>query len=158
MSDPTPPAPPPAQPAAPPTAKGRGCFFYGCTAAIVIMVFMGIAGFLVFRYAVNKFVAFAEQYTENKPMTLPQVQLSSTDYQQLDQRVGAFTDALSARKASAPLVLTGDEINALIANHPAWKQLKGRVFVAIEGDRIKGRVSIPIDELAKFPGLSRLKG
>src|SRR5206468_2472842 len=124
----------------------------------VIMVCMGIAGFFVARYAVNKFAGFAEQYTETKPMQLPQIQMSSTDYQQLDKRVSAFTEALGAQKASAPLVLAGEEINALIANNPAWKQLKGKLFVAIEGDRIKGRVSIPIDELARFPGLSRLKG
>jgi len=159
MSDPTTPAPPPAQPAAgPPPAKGRGCFFYGCITTIVILVVMGIVAFFVARYAINKFVGFAEQYTEAKPTTVPQAQMSSTEHQQLDKRVSAFADALRAQNAPAPLVLTGDEINALIANNPAWKGWKGKVFLAIEGDRIKGRVSIPIDELARFPGLSRLKG
>jgi hypothetical protein len=32
------------------------------------------------------------------------------------------------------------------------------VYVTIEGDQIKGKVSIPMDDLAQAPGLSRLKG
>jgi hypothetical protein len=122
------------------------------------MVLVGIVGFFAIRYGLNKLTAFVEQYTETTPMTLPTVQMSTTEYQQLDKRVTAFTDAVNARKGTPPLVLTGDEINALIANNPAWKGLKGKVYVTIEGDQIKGKVSIPMDDLAQAPGLSRLKG
>src|SRR5437867_4753859 len=150
-------APPTATPASQP-AKRRGCFFYGCITVLVLMVVVGIAGFFTVRYALNKVTAMVEQYTETTPMTLPTVQMSATDYQQLDKRVTAFADAVTARKATPPLVLTGDEINALIANNPAWKGLKGKVYVTIEGDQIKGKVSIPMDDLAQVPLLSRLKG
>jgi hypothetical protein len=138
--------------------KRRGCFFYGCITVLVLVVLFGIAGFFAIRYGLNKFTAFVEQYTETTPMTLPAVPISTTEYQQLDQRVTAFADAVNARKATPPLVLTGEEINALIANNPAWKGLKGRAYVTIEGDQIKGKVSIPMDELAQTPGLARLKG
>lgn len=150
-------SPPPATSASQP-AKRRGCFFYGCITVLVLTVLFCIAGFFLIRYGLNKFTAFVEQYTETTPMTLPTVQLSATEYEQLDKRVSAFADAVNARKATPPLVLTGDEINALIANNPAWKALKGKVYVTIEGDQIKGKVSIPMDELAQAPGLSRLKG
>jgi hypothetical protein len=155
MNDPT--APPTVTPASAP-AKRRGCFFYGCITVLVIMVLCGIAGFFAIRYGLNKFTAFVEQYTDTTPMKLPTVQMSSTDYQLLDKRVTAFSDAVNARKATLPLVLTGDEINALIANSPAWKALKGKLYVAIEGDQVMGTVSIPMDDLAEAPGLSRLKG
>ncbi len=155
MSDQT--APPPVAPASQPD-KRRGCFFYGCITVLVLIVLVGIAGFFAIRYALNKVTALVEQYTETLPMTLPTVQMSGTDYQQLDKRVTAFADAVNARKATPPLVLTGDEINALIANNPAWKGLKGKVYATIEGDQIKGKVSIPMDDLAQAPGLSRLKG
>ena len=150
-------APPPATPASEP-AKRRGCFFYGCITVLVLTVLVGIALFFAIRYGLNKFTAFVEQYTETTPMTLPPVPISSTNYLQLDKRVTAFADAVNARKPTLPLVLTGDDINALIANNPAWKGLKGKVYVTIEGDQIKGKVSIPMDELAQAPGLSRLKG
>jgi len=150
-------APPPATPAAEP-AKRRGCFFYGCVTVLVLTVLVGIAGFFLVRYGLNKFTAFVEQYTETTPMTLESVEMSKADYQQLDKRVTAFADAVNARKATPPLVLTENEINALIANNPAWRSLKGKVYVTIEGDQIKGKVSIPMDDLAQAPGLSRLKG
>jgi len=150
-------APPPATPAAEP-AKRRGCFFYGCVTVLVLTVLVGIAGFFLVRYGLHKFTAFVEQYTETRPMTLESVEMSKADYQQLDKRVTAFADAVNARKATPPLVLTENEINALIANNPAWRSLKGKVYVTIEGDQIKGKVSIPMDDLAQAPGLSRLKG
>src|SRR5262245_1280575 len=155
MSDPI--APPPAATAARPT-KRRGCFFYGCITVLVLLVLFGIGLLFVVRYGLNKLTAFVEQYTETKPMLLETVQISANEYQQLDKRVTAFADAVNARKATPPLVLSGDDINALIAKNPAWKGLKDKVYVTIEGDQIKGKVSIPMDDLAQAPGLSRLKG
>ncbi|HYT60947.1 MAG TPA: hypothetical protein VEL06_12295 [Haliangiales bacterium] len=153
MSDPTPPA------SAPPPPKRRGCFFYGCITVLVIMVFFGVAGFIAFRYVLNRFIAVAEQYTDTKPMTLPKVELSAADYEQLNKRVTAFGDGLNGPEAVPPLVLSGEEINALIANDPNWKQMKGKAYVTVEGDQIKGQVSVPLAEFAgRVPGLSRLKG
>jgi len=155
MSDPTAPPIPPAQP--PP--KRHGCFFYGCITVLVIMLFAGIAGFLAVRYVLNKVTAFAEQYTETSPGALPAVQMSTADYEQLDKRLSAFTSAVKAQESVPPLILSGDEINALIANNAGWKQFKGKLYVTIDDDQIKGRVSIPLDDLLpRLPGLSRLKG
>jgi hypothetical protein len=150
-------APPLATPAAEP-AKRRGCFFYGCITVLVLTVLVGIAGFFTIRYVAHKVTALVEQYTDTKPMMLESVQMSSSDYQQLDKRVTTFADAVNARKSTPALVLTGDDINALIANNRAWKALKDKVYVTIAGDQVKGKVSIPMDDLAQVPLLSRLKG
>ncbi len=142
----------------PQATRRRGCFFYGCITVLIVAVLLGIAGFFAVRYGLNKFAAFVTQYTETSPGTLPSVQVSPAEYAELNQRVTAFNDALTAQKTTPPLVLTGQEINALIADSPAWKQLKGKLYVTVEGDQIKGEVSIPMDDLGKMPGLSRLKG
>jgi hypothetical protein len=154
----TDPSAPPAVSVSPQPAKRRGCFFYGCITVLVLMVLVGVASFFAVRYGLNKLAAIVEQYTESKPMALPTVPMSPAEYLQLDKRVAAFSDAATARKATPPLVLTGDEINGLIANNPAWKAWKGKVYVKIDGDQIKGTVSIPMDDLAQVPFLSRLKG
>jgi hypothetical protein len=139
--------------------KRHGCFFYGCITCIVLFLIVAITGFFAARYALNKITAFVERYTETAPMALPKTQMAEAEYQLLDKRVTAFTDALRARKPVPPLELTSEEINALIANQPDWKQLKGKVFVKIEDDKIKGQVSLPMDDFAnRMPGLSRLKG
>ena len=144
----------PAQP-----AKRHGCFFYGCITCIVLFLIVAVAGFFAVRYGLNKFAAFVERYTETAPMALPKTQMAEAEYQLLDKRVTAFADALKARKPVPPLELTSDEINALIASQPDWKQLKGKVFVKIEDDQVKGQVSLPMDDIAgRVPGLSRLKG
>jgi hypothetical protein len=138
--------------------KGKGCFFYGCLTLVVLVLVVGLGSFLVVRYGLNKLAAFVEQYTEAAPMALPAVQMPAAEYEQLDKRITAFTDALNAQKVTPALILTGDEINALIANNAAWKELKGKMHVTIEGDQIKSQVSIPMDEFARLPGMSRLKG
>ena len=138
--------------------KGRGCFFYGCLTLVILILVVGIGVFLAARYGLNKLAAFVEQYTETAPMAMAAVQMQPAEYEQLDKRVTAFAEALNGQKATPPLVLTGDEINALIASNPAWKELKGKVHVAIEGDQIKGQVSIPMDDFARLPVMSRLKG
>ena len=142
----------------PPAVKRRGCFFYGCITVLVVVVLMGIAGFFAVRYGLKQLAAFVAQYTETNPMTLPVVQMSSAESAELNKRVSAFNDALAAQKTTPPLALSGKEINALIADSPAWRQLKGKLYVTVEGDQIKGQVSIPMDDLGKMPGLSRLKG
>jgi hypothetical protein len=139
--------------------KRHGCFFYGCITCIVLVLIVAITGFFAVRYGLNKFAAFVERYTETAPMALPKTQMAEAEYQSLDKRVTAFADALRARKPVPPLELNSDEINALIANQPDWKQLKGKVFVKIEDDKITGQVSLPMDDIAnRVPGLSRLKG
>ena len=112
-------APPPVTPASE-EAKRRGCFFYGCITVLIVLVLVGIAFFFAVRYGLNKIAAIAEQYTETTPMTLPTVQMSATDYEQLDKRVTAFADAVNARKPTLPLVLTGDECD------PARRTFHGR--------------------------------
>jgi hypothetical protein len=155
MNDPSAPPSPPAQPA----PKPRGCFFYGCITVLVIMVIAGISGFLAVRFLLNKVSVFAEQYTETSPGKLPAVQMSAPDYEQLDKRVNAFASAVKEQQSVPPLILSGDEINALIANNAGWKEMKGKLYVTIDDDQIKGRVSIPLDDLVpRLPGLSRLRG
>ena len=43
-----------------------------------------------------------------------------------------------------PLVSTSDDLNALIEKND---ELKGTVYVKIEGDEVKGRISFPLDKL-----------
>jgi hypothetical protein len=69
--------------------------------------------------------------------------------QALQDRVKAFRSAVNAGTATEPLVLTSDDINALIDEN---EELKGTMFVKIEGDELKGKVSIPLDKVP-LPGL-----
>ena len=142
----------------PKQTKGRGCFFYGCLTTLILLIIVGVAGFLVINYGLKKLNALIEQYTESGPATLPAVQMSKAQYDELDKRVTAFEQALDAGKTVEPLVLSAEDLNALMANNPALQAFKGKAYVTIDGDQVKGQVSIPLSDLGSLPGLSKLKG
>ena len=141
-----------------PARKKRGCLFYGCLTLVILAILIGVAGFFAVRYALNKVTALIEQYTDPAPVALPQAELSAGDYEQLQGRLAEFQEALDGRKEGPPLALTAAELNALIANHPSTKEWKDRLRVTIDGDQVKGQVSLPLDGIANMPFLSRLKG
>jgi len=125
-----------------PQRKKRGCFFYGCLAAIGVsvigVILLGLGIFFVYR-GVN---ALVKQYAEDIPRAIPVSSLPPDELKTLHDRVAAFQGALEAAKPAAPLVLTSLEINALIAQNP---QFKGVVAADLSGDKIRGQVSFPLD-------------
>src|SRR5262249_2041600 len=94
------------------------------------------------------------RYTDTQPMPLPQVSISSAALDQLLRRVEDFRDDLRAGRTPAPLVLSADEVNALIANDPELKSVKGKFYVLLNGDALKAKVSLPMEDL----GLPRFHG
>src|SRR5262249_30518452 len=65
-----------------------------------------------------------------------------------------FQDAVRTGRPTQPLTVSSDEINAFIQTDPNLARVKGKLYVTIEGDRLKGQVSIPLDDL----GLRLFKG
>ncbi|HRZ37059.1 MAG TPA: hypothetical protein P5534_11930 [Candidatus Paceibacterota bacterium] len=135
-----------------PPRKGRGCFFYGCL-TLVVVVILGLAGLYLGVRSVAKQVI--QRYTDSSPMTLPAVEISAEEAAAAQQQFKAFQSALDAGTPAEPLVLGGNEINALIAAAPDFAMLKDRVHIAIDGDQVKGQISYPLDELP-LPWFARM--
>jgi len=77
----------------------------------------------------------------------------------LEQRVGEFGTAAEAGEKPAPLVLTSDDLNALIANHPSWRLIRGKVYVSMQDDQVTGDIALPLDDFVEhIPRMSRLEG
>ncbi len=153
MSDPAviTPAPAPAKPR-------RGCFFYGCITGIVLLVIVIIAIIAGVYVVKNKINTFVVQYTDTQPMAMPALNMSPEEIARVKERFKDFQASLQSGKATAPLVLTSDEVNALISSSDAMKDLKGKFYVSLDGDKVKGDVSMPLDEFAKSPILRSAKG
>jgi hypothetical protein len=126
-----------------PPVKTRGCFFYGCIAAIVVSV-LGLllvaAGLVTLWYFANKYI---QEYTSTTPVTLPKVTLPDEKQRELEDRWEAFRKAVDEGK-EAEIVLTADEVNALMAREP---NLKGKVYVTIKDDQVTAQISLPLDAL-----------
>ena len=128
----------------------RGCFFYGCITGLVLLVIV-LGALMVGLHYVRKVV---NQFTEAQPIELPAVQMSQSEIDKLKQRVETFQKAVREQSPAEPFVLAGDDINALIASLPELKAFKGKFYVSLEGDHVKGEVSVPSREM----GLSMFKG
>jgi hypothetical protein len=131
--------------------KQRGCFFYGCLIASVLAVLMvilvAVLTFFAYRFATQ----MIEEYTSTTPRDLPKVEMPAEQRQTLKERVEAFRKAVEAGTPTEPLVLTSEDLNALIEENA---ELKGLIYVKVEQDQVKGQVSIPLDKL----GLPMVRG
>lgn len=130
--------------------KKRGCLFYGCltlTILAVLMVVMGLVGFFVVRSMYNKAL---NEYTSTTPQAIESVTYTPEERDALEARLKRFQEALDQVKAGEELVLSAKDLNILIAEKPNVNELKGRLFVMIEDDRIKGKVSIPLRDIGWF--------
>jgi hypothetical protein len=141
MSDPQPPK------------KGRGCFFYGCITCLALALFAAIGIAFVMWYAVHTLNALVDEYTDTVPMTLPKVDMPAEELAKLKARVAEFGHALDAHTNTPPLILTSLEINALMTDSPQVKRmnLENKFHVDLEGDHVKGQVSLPLDQYVKIP-------
>jgi len=128
----------------------RGSFFYGCITGVVLLV-MVLGALLVGLHYLKKLV---NSYTDTKPIELPTVQMSQAEIDKLKQRFESFQQEVREERPTKPLTLTADDINALIASDKEWQTLKGKFYIRIEGDQLKGEVSVPLQEV----GWKILKG
>jgi len=131
--------------------RQRGCFFYGCIIASVLMVLMLIVTGLGVYFGYRFVTQLVEQYTATAPRELPKVEMLAEQRESLKKHVEEFRKAVEEGKAVEPLVLTSQDLNALIEEEP---ELKGRVYLKIEGDKLKGQVSIPLEKI----GWAMLRG
>jgi len=133
------------------TAKPRRSFlYYGCLAGLVLMLMVVLGGLFGLHFAKKMF----NDFTDAGPMDLPQVQMSRAEIDQLEQRIETFRQMVRNGKPTPPLILTSDEINALIANDPDFGALKGKLYVTLSADSVKGQLSVPMDSV----GLPLFKG
>lgn len=130
-----------------PEKKKHGCFFWGCTiTSIILLLIAGSVG-----YGMYQFYSIIKSFTSDSPAPIATVNATQDDYQQLANRVAAFTQEAKENRP-AELILSENDINTLIALDPSWQELKGRVFVKMAGDTIQADASIPLDLVPGFKG------
>ena len=126
-----------------PARKGRGCMFYGCLTGLLLLLLAGVMAFFAVRFVRNRIA----DYTDAAPMKLPKVEMAEAEFKELEERVKSFGNAVQQGKATEPLTLTERDLNALLAKQPEAKELADKVYVSLDGDQVKGRVSIPLPHL-----------
>ncbi len=131
-----------------PPKKRRGCFFYGCITCLILFLVVGLMGVLAVRYLVGRLNSAIIKYTDTSPMALPKSDMPADEVKKLQERVDAFDKAAKAHTSTPPLVLTGREINALLAN--STNRLRDNIYVSVEGGELKGQISLPLEKEFKI--------
>ena len=118
----------------------RGCL-YGCLAVGVLILGTFICG----GFAVYFFIAGqVEKYTAATATELPAVEYTEEQLESLHARIDTFKEAVEGDEQAEDLVLTAEEINALINEE---EKMRGRAHVDIKDDVVIGDISIPTDSL-----------
>jgi hypothetical protein len=128
----------------------RGCLFFLCLVGAVSLIVLAVGAFLGVRYAKG----LVGQLTDTQPMQLPTVKLPEAQMFELHDRVATFREEVRDGETAAPLELSADELNALIETDPALATLKNHLFVSIDGDQLRAKISFRAEDL----GLIRLQG
>ena len=127
--------------------KKGGCGKKLAIGCFTVILLLAAGSFFAYR-GVKGFVSkLTSEYAETAPAALPVVQVPEAEKAELFQRVEAFTKAIQAGGAVPDLTLTAQDINVLIQKTP---QLANKVYVTLEGDRIQGDASIPLEEFGSF--------
>jgi hypothetical protein len=122
-----------------PVEKRGNCLMIGCLGTLVFVLLLVVGG----GFAGYKFIqGQVDKYTSDKPADLPVIEYSEEQLAAIENRVESFKESMDQGKAPESLVLTTDELNALISRE---NDLIGKVYVTIQEGKISGEISIPTD-------------
>jgi hypothetical protein len=135
---------------APPPRKGLGCFARGCLTLVVFAVVLGIACFAGMYWGLHRHSAIFHglywltkaQALGQSPVSIPQFTATDAQIQSVHERCEDFEQRARAGQP-AELELTPDDINTLIATK---EDTRGKMFVSIDGDRLRCQASVPLGE------------
>jgi hypothetical protein len=141
---------------APPRRKGLGCFARGCLILLVFAIVLAIACFAGMYWGLHRHSAlFYGSYWLAKtrsiaeaPTSVPEFNASDQQIQRVQERWQDFEQKTRAGQP-AEIELSADDINALIATSD---DVRGKVFVSIDGNQLGLEVSLPIGAVLGKPG------
>lgn len=134
----------------PPAPAGMGCFARGCLILVIcILVLCGafIGGGLFFmNRAVDIFTSSAPTQIQTQPATAAGTQTAEAKFDTLRSAM--------RNRVETTVEFTAEDINALIQHDPEFRDMRGRVRVAIANSIASLDISAPLDKLK----WERLKG
>jgi len=128
--------------------REMGCLGKGCLILTCFIIFLIIAGAIGLYFgfkthsAVLRSVLWAKKthVLSQEASPVPQFETTEESVRTAKQK---WEDFESTRDQPAHIELTADDLNNLIANN---RHARGKVFVAIEGNRLHIQTSVPLGE------------
>jgi len=107
---------------------------------------MALGGYFFYSFVKTKATEVVAGYTTTEPVKVEVPELSQAQIDAAKAKFDAFQAGLNGGEL-VPLILSGDDINALILNHPSFSALAERASVSLEDDQLRSKVSLNLDEL-----------
>jgi hypothetical protein len=137
---------------APPPRKGLGCFARACLILLVFAIVLAIACFAGMYWGLQHSALFYGSYWTHSiaeaPTPVPEFSASDQQIQRVRERWQDFEQKTRAGQP-AEIELSADDINALIAMSD---DVRGKVFVSIDGNQLRLVASLPIGGVLGRPG------
>ena len=135
---------------APPPKRGMGCFARGCLILVVFAIVLALACVAGVYWGFQRHSAIARggywlaktHSLAEAPALVPEFAASDEQIQAVEERWRDF-ERKSRTGQPAEIGLTADDINSLIA---ANRYLRGKIYVSIDGNRLRLQASIPLGE------------
>lgn len=139
-----------------PPPKPMGCFAKGCLILAGFAVFLAIACTAGIYWGMHRDSAVLRSFywlskvhaISDKPAVLPPREVSDEKIQAAMERWNSFETAVRSGQA-AEIELSADDLNDLIASDP---EIRGKVFVSIEQNRLHLQISVPLNEFVRMRG------
>lgn len=134
------------------------CLVLGCVGVLIAVTALGV---LVGFFAYKGMTGLVENFTDVEPMELPDPGVTEADYESAKARLDAFKAAVQSNQPTDPLIITSKDINSMIKFDPEFQGGRDNMVVTIEGDRVIGQCSVPLDAISEaiaLPGVGILKG
>ena len=97
----------------------------------------------------------ARPFLTPQPVAIPTFQGGEAAAAALQQKLAVFQQSLAAGRP-ATLVLTGDDLNALVAQDPDLSKYRNQVFVSLEGNQLILETSFPYSDDRNLPADQRV--
>lgn len=137
----------PVSPGAPSSGSGKkwglGCGI-GCLVAVVVVAVLAIVGLNLGKKFVTGLV---EQATSDTPVELLAPEIAPEKAESAVKRFDAFVTAMEGGEVKESLILTEEDINALISNHRTFEAVSESMVVSIVDDKLTSEVSFSLDAL-----------
>lgn len=124
---------------------GCGCLSGGCLAFVIVILLLlgaiGAGGFLLYQKA--------REFTSAEAASIPVYDATPERMKEVNGRIEGFKKAVESN-GEAEMELSGDDINALIAGEPKWKDMKGKIYIRLADGLLYVDASVPLTEVTGF--------
>lgn len=130
--------------------SGMGCFAKGCLTLVIVGVLLAAIVVGGGYYYVGKLV---DTVTSDKPVAIKVDQPTDAQFQAASTKLNNIVNAWNIGH-EATVELSAVDLNALVARHPNFARLKGKVYFSIVNSDLGIEASTPLD----FIPFSKVKG